>query len=184
MSAVSADPTTMPVALDLLHVHSSAIGRTIDTTALADVAEAQIARHATLRNGSEVAWALWAAIDLGFSLSTAAAQAVSPIEDDFVALLALHAESLGRFPQGSLNLATWDGLASAPDAMTAEHWLLAYEGVQKGWLPAAQVAVAADPFFAALEGSGVYFYDINPPFRPFTGPSARVPGGQIPAASL
>jgi hypothetical protein len=47
-----------------------------------------VLKHAPLRNGSEVAWALWAAITFEINLASASAQAVSLMEDDFALPLA------------------------------------------------------------------------------------------------
>ena len=91
-SAVSAEPTTMATALDLLALKTRESGIDIDKVGAAEVFEALIRTNAPVRNASEVAWAIWGAIALEVDLSDAAATAVAGMEDDFVALLALHAD--------------------------------------------------------------------------------------------
>lgn len=144
---------------------------------------ALIARHAPLRNGSEVAWALWAAILLDVSLSATAADAVSSMGDDFAALLALDADSRGRF-QGPLDKTSWEALIDYDEVFVGPHWLLAYEGAYKGWLTSAQPRVAGDPFFSVLRARDVFLYDQNPQRAPFTCPGGPLPGGPLPDSYL
>lgn len=184
LTSATAEPSTMPVVVDLLNYHSKRLRVSVDKDAVAEVLESQIQRHAPMRNGSEVAWALWAAVSLDVDLSSDAATAVSAVEDDLVALLALDAQAKGRFPSGGLNTTLWDSLASAPDALFGEHWLLAYESAGQQWLPGGASAVAADPFFSVLDGAGVRFYDTSPQRKPFTGPAAPLPGGHLSTASI
>jgi hypothetical protein len=179
-SVVSVEPTTMAVALDLLTVKAAQAGASVRKAAAAEVIESLIHRHAPLRNSSEVAWAIWAAIALEVDLTAIAAQDVASMEDDFVALLALHADSSGRFPAGALDKTNWETLINYDAVLKGDHWLLAYESTRKNWLTSAQPRVAADPFFSILLKGGVYFYDENPVRDPFTGPAAPLPGTTIP----
>jgi hypothetical protein len=178
-NAVSVEPTTMALALDLLETKSEQLELPIDKAAAAEVLEALVRRNAPVRNASEVAWALWAAITLEVDLSRDAAREISMLEDDFVALLALDAQSRGRFPSGGIDTALWETMLDG-DALAGAHWLLAYEGVTKEWLPAAETAVRQDSFFSLLNQRGVRFYDLDPQREPFTGAAAPSPGAPIP----
>ena len=184
LTSMSAEPTAFPVAIDLLKTQSRWIGIAVGRAALSDVIEAQIARHAPLRNASEVAWGLWVALDFRIRLSAEAASAVSEIEDDVVALLALDARSRRLFPAGTLDTTFWRSLLSDPDVLHTEHWLLAYEADGHGWLRTARAAVAGDTFFRELKRDNVRFYDRSKRRRPFTGPAAPLPGGQLPLFSI
>jgi Reverse transcriptase (RNA-dependent DNA polymerase) len=183
-SAVTSEPTTAATALDLLTVKSAQAAAQVDRHGAGEVLETLIATHAPMRNASEVAWALWGSILLDIPLSASAATAITALEDDFVALLGLHAASLGRFPAGALNTTNWESLISYGDVLIGPHWLLAYEATVKGWLGSAAGYVAADPFFGVLQRSGVYFYDLHPIRSPFTGPAAPLPGGTVPESYL
>ena len=183
-SAVSAEPTTMATALDLLILKAQQVGVAINPAGAAEVVETLILRHAPLRNGSEVAWALWVAILLQINLSTDAARAVSAMEDDFVSLLALDADSRGLFPAAALDKTAWETLINYNDVMSSSNWLMAYEGTIKGWLGSAAQQVAADPFFRVLQQNNVSFYDQNPAWTPFTGPAGPLPGGPVPDSYL
>jgi hypothetical protein len=154
-----------------------AAGRTVNKAAARTTFESVIARHAPLGHGSEVAWALWMAIQFEVDLSTSAAAAVSSMEDDVVALLALDANKRGRFPVNALNTANWLRLVGLADALNDEHWLLAYEANRKAWLPCA--AVALHPFFSVLEAGQISFYNPTQRLVTFTGAAAAVPGGAL-----
>jgi hypothetical protein len=180
LAAVSADPTVLPVALDLLNTQSSRVGTTISRLAVADVLEPMILRHAALRNGSEVAWAIWTGIELRVDFSSEVASAVASVEDDIVALVALDARRRGRFPTG-LDTSVWRRLVNDPKGLVGPHWLLTYESQRKGWLTSGRVAVRADPFFSMLNRAQVGFYDATPKRRPFTGTAGPEPGWALPA---
>jgi hypothetical protein len=175
-NATTADPATLPVAIVLLERHL-ATGRTVNKTAARTMIEATIARHAPLTHGSEVAWALWMAIQFEVDLSPRSAQLVSAMEDDVVALLALDANTRGRFPANALDITRWRGLVALPSALHDDHWLLACEANRKGWLHCA--AVAGHAFFTVLERNNVSFYDPTRRLANFTGAAATVPGGRL-----
>ena len=124
-SAVSAEPTTMATALDLLATKAGVGGFDIDLEAAAEVIEALIVTHSPIRNASEVAWAVWAAIALEIDMSTEAAKAVASMEDDFVALLALDASDRGLFGRHAVDSSKWEILTDYDDVLAGPHWLLA-----------------------------------------------------------
>ncbi len=45
------------------------------------------------------------------------------------------------------------------NSLYTEHWLLAYEAFEHGWLTRKTDYVAADPIFSILQKHGVRFYD-------------------------
>lgn len=176
-TAVSAEPTAMARGLDLLDVKAQEANSTVSKEPAAEVLEALIRRHAPIRNASEVAWAIWAALTLGIDLSAEAAKDICGVEDDFVALLALDASARGCFAGGAVDVTFWESLVADEDALEGDHWLLAYEGVARGWMPTASSSLASDGFFASMRQTGVHFYEPNPSRQPFTGPAAPLPGG-------
>ena len=80
------------------------------------------------------------------------------MDDDIVALVTLDMEAQGLLPIGESKL--WASRMSA-ESLYSEHWLLAYEAYEQGWLPSvdADNYVAADPFFSVLSQGNVHFYD-------------------------
>lgn len=174
--ALSADPGALPQGVALLAKHV-ANGGTINKVACRAVLESIIERHAPIGHGSEVAWALWMAIQFEIPLSAATAAHISTMEDDIVALTALDAISRQVFPANTVNTGSWQALASLPNALEAEHWLLTYEANRQGWLSVP--LVAQHPFFQILEQNQVSFYDAGNVLTSFTGPAAGVPGGAL-----
>ena len=150
---------------------------------LAAALTGQITHNAALRNGSEVARALWASILLDIPLPEEAGNAVLTMEDDLVALLALDADRKGRFAT-PLDRTSWETLVGTGDALSGQHWLLAYEATRKGWLGSAAPEVAGHPFFELLLKNDVFFYDEHVVHQPFRGPAAPLPGGFLPDSSL
>ena len=178
LGAASADPSTLPAALGTMYQVGAKGGHSVARAPLAEVFENLISVHAPRGQGSEVAWALWGALAWNVSLSDATAGLVSEMEDNVVALLALHANAEYLFPPGSLNTGKWAGLLGQPDVLQSEHWLLAYEANQQGWLAAP--AVAVDPIFSALSAAGVSFYDLTEAKRPqFPLGGRGIPGGKL-----
>jgi hypothetical protein len=110
LNAATAEPSALPAALGVLHEVAKKGGHTVHTPGLGETIESIIERHAPLAHGSEVAWCIWAAIAFAVTLSTGAASAVSRMEDDAVALLALDADSRGLFPVGALDRTRWTNL--------------------------------------------------------------------------
>lgn len=179
-SAVSAEPTTMATALDLLAEKASNGDFEVDKEAAGEVVEALIRTHSPVRNASEVAWGVWAAIALEVEMTAGAGEAVSGMEDDFVALLALDANARGLFGDHRLDVSGWEALTDYDGVMDGPHWLLAYEGAARKWLESPVDRVLADDYFKVLKRRQVRFYDEDPHRNPFTGPAGPLPGGLVP----
>jgi len=177
LSAASADPSTLPVALGTLHEVACLGGHTVPKAPLGEVFESVIARHAPRGQGSEVAWALWGSLAWSVPLSRDAARLVSGMEDDVVALLAMHADEQGLFQSNALSKGSWAALVSDPDALESEHWLLAYEAAQQGWLTTP--SIAKHPAFSAFLGANVSFYDRSEATPQFPVGGRSLPGGTL-----
>lgn len=83
------------------------------------------------------------------------------MDDDVVALLALHARSKGLIPRG-LDTDLWRSYLNG-DALGGGHWLLACEANVQGWLEPSTGAdyLTGNRNFAALRQHHVRFYDPN-----------------------
>ena len=117
--------------------------------------------HAPRGHGSEAAWALWTAICHDLRIEEQAAKRLAAMQDSVVALLALHANQQDLVV-APLDTSRWASLMNA-DELYAEHWLLAYEALAKGWLPSASGVdyVSSDVNFRFLKDRGVEFYDVS-----------------------
>jgi hypothetical protein len=85
---------------------------------------------------------------------------------------------MGLFTPGALNKTKWTNLVNQPDVLHSEHWLLAYEANQKGWL--VTPAVPADPIFSAMAAANVSFYDLAEAKPQFPLGARGIPGGRLP----
>lgn len=155
---VMVEPSTfLPVLERLMDYHQK--GYPIDRQKIDSVMNYQIAHNGNSSKGSEVAWALWAMIFWNVPLSGNAANAISRMEDSFVALLALDARQRGLIPTG-LDTSLWETFMTDQE-LYGNQWLLAYEANIKNWLPSATGIdyVANDPAFGFLKSNNVEFYD-------------------------
>jgi hypothetical protein len=177
-SAASSEPTTVPAALDLLLEKSRELSEPVNIEQASDVLDGLAVVNAAVHNASEVAWVLWAAISLEAHLSLEAAAKISDVEDNFAALLALQAEESGLMPAGSLDRTKWQSLVAGDGALLGPDWLLAYEGVQKGWLDTDGDVIAADSFFSQLSDRGICLFNPDVDRATFTGPAGPLPGSQ------
>jgi hypothetical protein len=178
LGTAASDSSTLPVVLGTLSKVAQRGNHVVPKLPMAEMCESVILRHAPRRQGSEVAWALWAAISWAVKLSAASAAAVAAMDDDVVALLALHADAVGVWPLGTLDKQSWTLTAAHANVCDSDHWLLAYEAHLKGWLPAP--AVVQDAAFAPMLQAGVSFYDqaLCTPMYPDA--AQALPGGALP----
>jgi hypothetical protein len=153
------EPALAPNLATLLRTYEEK-GYIIDRNKLRD-SLAEVARyHARLRQGFELAWALWMCKLFTIALPPDVFKEISAVEDSFVALIALDL-SLSGLADG-LDTSTWRKLMTAQN-LYDENWLLAYEAFIKGWLPSLDGTnyVGADDFFETLRSNGVEFYDLS-----------------------
>jgi len=99
-----------------------------------------------------------------------------------VALLALHAQSLGLMSK-PLDATAWLSHMSSA-GLYDDHWLLAYEAYVKGWLPSRDGTdyIGADPAFDFMRANGVTFYDSTLALP--TTPTSPIPVPQSPSTAL
>ena len=133
-------------------------GIIVDAAKMQHLIRTLIDIHGPMKHGTEVAWALWAALRYEINLPPQTISRLDNFDDCAVALLALHAYQEGLAPREVLDV--WRHLMT-PDSLTDGHWLLAYEADLKRWLPSQTVAnhVDGDPLFSVLKQNNVSFYD-------------------------
>ncbi len=157
LQACLGEPGVLPRAAVLLH-WAQLRGWPLERRILSGALNTIVRESAARGYSSEVAWALWAAISLDVRLDVSTGRVVSGLLDDVVALTALHAQSKGLI--GGLDTTAWAALMTDA-SLAGEHWLLAYEAHEQGWLPTVGGVdyIAADPVFAHLRAHDVRFYD-------------------------
>lgn len=156
LRAVVGEPACMPTVLRIFEQNDRSPEKASD--ALGTICLV----HAGLQQASEVAWALWAAKRLNVELAQEVADAVETINDDVVALIALHLHDTDLLPSPEHDFALWRQHMTAA-ALYSEHWLLAYEARVQGWLPSVSGVdyVARDSYFSILANNQVRFFDTS-----------------------
>ncbi|MDP8904037.1 MAG: RNA-directed DNA polymerase [Chloroflexota bacterium] len=157
LQAAIAEPGVLAKVAHILH-WEKARGRPIEVLA-SETVNAIALEAATRGFASEVAWAIWTAISLGLKIAARPARAISRMGDDVVALLTLHARDLGIIGPG-FDATLWQSWMTGAQ-LHAEHWLLAYEAYEHGWLTSAtgRDYIASDALASHMRGAGVRFYD-------------------------
>lgn len=136
----------------------SALGYGLKRGAIAETLALIVTRHAPLAHGSEVAWALWAHVQLDIPLDPLELQAIETMDDSVVALVALDAAQRGLTPRPPAST-VWQNMMTVNE-LTDSGWLLAYEAAAKGWLPGGHLAQDLD--FTAMRNANVEFYRVLP----------------------
>lgn len=116
--------------------------------------------HAPLSHGSELAWALWAAIWFKRPIPEAVAKKLERNRDAAVAVLTLYAKESG-FISHDVSFSGWmDSLSES--SFHDSQWLFAYEANLRGWLSDDNKTLAdRDMHFSRLKSAGVFFFDPN-----------------------
>lgn len=156
LQAVIAEPGTFSSVLSIL-MEAKDEGSGIEEDTLSEVIQNQILQHAPKGHGSEVAWAIWAAIAFKVPIGKLAAGSISGSSDCVVALIALDARERGLI-SGKFDTKAWEVVMTADD-LYSPSWLLAYEASLHGWLKAPGGYVSNDSRFGYLEVKQVRFYD-------------------------
>jgi len=169
LQCATAEPGALRLVLDEFLKAQSA-GHPLNNAAMADGLNLIAEQHAPLGHGNEVAWALWGMIAFRLPVTAKAARAISEMDDDVVAVLALDADRRGLVPS-RLNLQGW-GASMTQQDLLSDHWLLSYEANVQGWLPSVGPVdhVTADQTFGFLKARGVRFYDLAAPLTSPTVP--------------
>lgn len=151
-------PDTLQLVAQFLCTYREA-GFSIDLVALRRTLETLLREHVPYGRHSEVAWALWIAIDNSVKLSRAVVQPITNVQSSVCALLVLHLDSLGL---ASGRLSTSDlRLKCQANSLNTEDWLLAYQAERDTIFTGLATYVSTDPTYSHLLSNGVTFYNKN-----------------------
>lgn len=158
LQCVLSEPGTLRYGFGQLTRYKQ-MGYKLDADSLRKVVNVLVEVHSRQGHGSEVAWAVWAAIFFNVSISTANGNRIAKMDDSVVALLSLDARSKGLIPK-SVKFDYWKTLMTT-EGLYDKHWLLAYEAGVKKWLPSAGKGnhIDKDPAFKFLKTNNVQFYN-------------------------
>jgi hypothetical protein len=119
-----------------------------------------IVEHSPSDHHSEIAWALWLAIEFKLKIGDQAAALVSQVKSSVCALLALAHRQSGLVSE-KLDVTLWEKLV-AETWPKGSFWLLGYEAVRRGWIRSIQVSqLEQSSEFGVLHREDVSFFDIN-----------------------
>ena len=155
LKATLAEPSMMSVVFDILDKNRHLL---TNKEPLEATVASLCAYHAPLQQGYEVAWALWIARSHSITIPDRVIDKITQLEDDIVALVALD-----LWQQGCIDIladfSRWRALL-LPENLYTEHWLLAYEAPERGWLPTqnGDDYVSSDGLFSILRKHNVRFY--------------------------
>jgi hypothetical protein len=154
LKAALAEPSMLSVLVDLYEKYAA---YHTSNDALAVTIESICAYHAPLQQGNEVAWALWLAKKMNISIQKNIGDRIARLDDDVVALIALDMNQLGLLDASGFT--KWRSYLTSGN-LYENHWLIAYEALEQGWLPSknGNDYIEADDFFSILRSNGVRFY--------------------------
>ena len=157
IGSLVAEPSLAPTLSPILTRYQSD-GYKFDLDKLGEALAEIASYHARFRQGFEIVWALWIGKLFGVTLPASVWREVALVDDPIVALLSLDLRANGLTMK--LDPALWSQHMEASH-LYSENWLIAYEALQKGWLPPKDGTdyVAADDFFGHLAAYDVEFYD-------------------------
>jgi hypothetical protein len=159
LKSARSNPTTIPAVVQIFVSYNRegyVLGRNRINKLITDF----IRRCTPTSRHAEIAWMLFLAKALRITLSASDVEPITELESSVCALLTLDLRSR-LLVTGTIDTSLWE-LSLNRAGLTSSSWLLAYEAVIKGWLPApTSNYIDAHSWFSALKNHGVSFYDID-----------------------
>lgn len=117
-----------------------------------------IKEHCPVRHNFEMAWALWIAKSFEIEIEEQSANAIIDTRDSISNLILLDLINNSILVKGNPKVIDLEAELK-DDILMSENWLLAYEGVKKGWLtPIEANLLDNNLFFKILKDKNVEFY--------------------------
>ena len=155
------DSGTIRFIIDVLLENSSKLPLPINKNIAIDTLNLLITTSAAAGHGSEVVWAIWAALLFGLELPEESQDAILNMDDSFVAVAAMVANKHNVFKRvKSSNL--WSGWLTK-DCFDDSNWLFAYEAYRHGWMrnKVRLAELHKNPSCQFMKKAGVSFVDEN-----------------------
>ncbi|MFH4157985.1 reverse transcriptase domain-containing protein [Acinetobacter bereziniae] len=126
---------------------------------LKKLVNATIKEHCSVHHNFEIAWALWISKTFDIEIEEESANQIIKTKDSISNLILLDLINNTNLIQGTPTLSLLEAELKDNILMT-EYWLLAYEGVKKGWLtPPETNLLDNNLFFKILKDKNIEFYD-------------------------
>ena len=155
------EPSILDIVTRILLSYRSYINAE-SKTKLKELIELIILYHSPMKHNFEVSWALWLAKTFEIGIAETTVNYVIEMKDTICLLVLLDISKTTKLVQG--NPPDFSRIESElnSDILFSEYWLLAYEGVKKGWLtPRNANFLDENHFFKLLKDLDVEFYDTS-----------------------
>ncbi|MEF3305332.1 RNA-directed DNA polymerase [Paenibacillus sp. GYB003] len=156
LNAVIAEPSVLPTVTEIFLAYNNEKYK-LNKKKIASTLFELISFHSQYNHVHEITWALWLCKTLKIKLTTQVTKIISSIDDSLVALISLDLYNNNLITR--LNTDLWRERLNKENLYT-EHWLLAYEGMKKGWIAPidGKDYLEEDEFFKELKENDVEFY--------------------------
>lgn len=131
----------------------------IDRKKVKTAIESFLSYHAKHDNHFELVWALWFFDQEELILSKTTSDLIAESSNDLVILSLLNLSENGSL-EIALDKEKWQEYIT-PKHLHSEHWLLAYEGVLKGYFEVDEDYFSGYPFFDLLYQKNISFFDTS-----------------------
>lgn len=126
-----------------------------------------IKEHCPLRHNFEMAWALWISKTFEIEIEEESANGIIETRDSISNLILLDLINNTSLVKGNPRISDIEADLK-DDILMTESWLMAYEGIKKGWLsPADPNLLDNNLFFKILKDKNVEFYKQNKQLKTF-----------------
>jgi len=159
---IALDPGCLRFVIDVLRSNTHAsTSLLLDESMAVDALDSLILTSAPVGHGSEVVWSLWAAMLFNLELSATSSDAITKMDDSFVAVSACVANQRNTFADALIS-PLWSSWLEE-GCFDQGHWLFAYEAYRNGWLGNAAVTAKLDSVASCkfMKDAGVAFFDEN-----------------------
>lgn len=157
---IALDPGCLRFVIDVLrsntHVSTSL---SLDESMAVDALDSLILTSAPVGHGSEVVWSLWAAMLFNLELSATSLDAITKMDDSFVAVSACVTNQHNTFADALIS-PLWSSWLEE-GCFDQGNWLFAYEAYRNGWLENAAVTAKLNSVASCkfMKDAGVAFFD-------------------------
>ncbi|MFV0331127.1 MAG: RNA-directed DNA polymerase [Dysgonomonas sp.] len=163
LKTVLLDPTILEKVCGILESYESYLNNPESKAKLKRITEIIFNDHVCLRQHLEVSWALWICKKFDLPIQNKHVEEIFRMNDSVSSLILLDImhNNPTLIEDISIMPVEIKKIEDADNSLFSEEWLLAYEGVKKGWLNKPDL-LDNNYFFKILKGHNIEFYDIDP----------------------
>jgi hypothetical protein len=161
------EPAILDIVTRILLTYKSYLD-TDSKTKLYELIELIIENHSPVRHNFEVAWTLWLAKTFEIKIKKSLVDSVIQMKDSISLLILLdilkNTTLIDDYPTAFSDIAT----DITEDTFFSQLWLLAYEGLKKGWISSSTPnLIDNNHFFKILKDLDIEFYDSTKQLEPY-----------------